>query len=102
MAPAGPPIPEKAFYGLAGRIIQKLRPQTESHPMGNLLEFLACFGNIIGGTAYYPIEDTPHLGNSDLVTGGQSSKARKGTGPDRIKRISHEIQSRWLSSRRPH
>ena len=57
-APAGPPIPEKAFYGLAGRIVQKLRPQTESHPMGNLLEFLACFGNIIGGTAYYQIEDT--------------------------------------------
>ena len=99
-APAGPPIPEKAFYGLAGRIINKLRPQTESHPMGNLLEFLACFGNIIGGTAYYQIEDTQHYGNIDVVTVGQSSKARKGTGQDRINRIARELDSRWFSDRR--
>jgi hypothetical protein len=99
-APAGPPIPEKAFYGLAGRIVNKLRPQTESHPMGNLLEFLACFGNIIGSTAFYQIEDTRHYGNIDVVTVGQSSKARKGTGQDRINRIARELDARWFADRR--
>src|SRR5258708_25645770 len=85
-APAGPPIPEKAFYGLAGRIINKLRPQTESHPMGNLLEFLACFGNIIGGTAYYQIEDTKHYRNIHVGTHGPHSHAAKGNGQERINR----------------
>ena len=35
-----PKVTDKAFYGIAGRIINKLRPNTEAHPMGLLLEFL--------------------------------------------------------------
>jgi len=95
-----PKIPEKVFYGIAGRIINKLRPNTESHPMGNLLEFLAAFGNIIGSTVYYQVEDTKHYSNINVVTVGKSSKARKGTGQNRINRIASALDQNWFTTRR--
>ncbi len=95
-----PKIPENAFYGIAGRIINKIRPNTESHPIGNLLEFLASFGNIIGATAYYKIEDTNHYTNINVVTVGKTSKARKGTGVNRINRITSELDKKWFDDRR--
>jgi len=95
-----PRIPEEAFYGIAGRIIDKLRPNTESHPMGNLLEFLTCFGNIVGATAYYQVEDTKHFTNISVVTVGKSSKARKGTGTNRVNRIASALDQDWFNKRR--
>jgi hypothetical protein len=95
-----PKIQDKAFYGIAGRIVNKLRPNTEAHPMGLLLEFLASFGNIIGSTAFYQIEDTKHYANINVVTVGKSSKARKGTGQDRINRIASMLDQPWFSMRR--
>ena len=95
-----PKIPEKAFYGIAGRIINKLRPNTESHPIGNLLEFLASFGNIIGSTVHYQIENTRHYANINVVTVGKSSKARKGTGQNRINAITRGLDNNWFDQRR--
>jgi hypothetical protein len=94
-----PKITDKAFYGIAGRIINKLRPNTEAHPMGLLLEFLAAFGNMIGSTAYYQVEDSKHYCNINVVTVGKSSKARKGTGADRINRITSDLDRKWFSTR---
>jgi hypothetical protein len=96
----GPPVPEEAFYGLAGQIINKLRPQTESHPMGNLLELLCVFGSILGRSAYYQIEDTKLFSNLFCVTVGQSSKARKGTGQNRVNRIAEHLDHDWYQQRR--
>lgn len=93
------PYSEEIFYGLAGKIIRKLQPNTESHPVGNLLELLACFGNIIGPTAYYEIEDSRHYANLFVVKVGKSSKSRKGTGKARIERIAQSLDAVWYSSR---
>jgi hypothetical protein len=90
---------EDVFYGLAGRIIKKLQPETESHPVGNLLELLATFGNIVGPTAHYVIEDTRHYANINVVKVGKSSKSRKGTGKARIERIASQLDSSWFTSR---
>lgn len=93
------PYSDLIFHGLAGRIIRKLQPQTESHPVGNLLELLATFGNIIGPTAYYLIEDTKHFCNLFVVKVGRSSKSRKGTGSGRIARIASSLDLTWFTSR---
>jgi len=93
------PYSEEIFYGLAGKIIRKLQPNTESHPVGNLLELLACFGNIVGPTAFYEIEDSRHFCNLFLVRVGKSSKSRKGTGRARIERIARSLDENWHSSR---
>lgn len=39
---------DDALYGLAGRIVKKLDPETESHPAAILIEILIGFGSIIG------------------------------------------------------
>lgn len=96
----GPPIPEEALHGLAGQIVKKLRPQTESHPMGLFLEFMGAFGNIIGPCAFYQVEDSRLYTNIFCVTVGQSSKARKGTGQNRINRIAEQLDQKWYRERR--
>jgi RepB DNA-primase N-terminal domain/Protein of unknown function (DUF3987) len=93
------PYSEDIFYGLAGRIIKKLQPETESHPVGNLLELLACFGNIVGASCYYKFEDTKHYTNIFVVKVGKSSKSRKGTGKQRIERIAAQLDPIWYTSR---
>jgi len=82
-----PPINEKMFYGLPGRIIKKLSPETESHPVGNLVELLVVVGSINGHHAYVQVEDTRHYTNLFGVKGGSTADSRKGTGKARIENI---------------
>jgi hypothetical protein len=90
---------DEIFHGLAGRIIKKLQPETESHPVGNLLELLVAYGNIIGPNPYYVIEDTKHFTNLFVVKVGKSSKSRKGTGKARIERVVSGLDLSWFTSR---
>jgi len=94
-----PPLNEKMFYGLAGAIIKKLEPCTESHPAGLLVELLVSFGNVIGRSAYFQIEDTRHYTNEFMVAVGESSRARKGTGKNRIRAIMNLVDPEWLMKR---
>jgi hypothetical protein len=92
-----PTLEADALYGLPGRIIQKLAPQTESHPAAMLVEVLMSFGNVIGHSAYYEVEDTPHYANLFAVKVGRSSKARKGTASARIVKIFRTVDPRWAA-----
>jgi len=94
-----PTLSETALYGLAGRIIKKLDPQTESHPAGNLMELLISFGSVVGRSAYYQVEDTRHYMNEMMVKVGESSRARKGTGKNRIRAIMKHVDADWLDNR---
>jgi len=78
--PSRPQLAGAALYGLAGDIVRKIAPETESHPAGLLIQTLMYFGNVIGRTAYYQAGETRHYGNLFAVTVGDTSKARKGTG----------------------
>src|SRR5439155_24261 len=84
----------------AGRIVKKLAPETESHPAALLLDVLLTFGNIIGRTAHFVVEDTPHYGNLDAVVVGETAKARKGTAHGRIEHIFREVDPKWVLKRR--
>jgi hypothetical protein len=92
-------FPSEALYGLAGRIVEKLTPHTESHPASTLLAVMTRFGNIIGRTAFYCVEDTRHYANLFVVSVGDSSKARKGTGDDRIACVFDGIDKEWQWNR---
>jgi hypothetical protein len=91
-----PTLPGKALFGLAGGIVKKMMPETESHPAALLVEILAQFGNVIGRTAFYKVEETEHRGNLFAVKVGATSKARKGTATARIKCIFKDIDPPWL------
>jgi hypothetical protein len=97
--PARPVLDEAAFYGLAGKIVKKIEPETESDPAGLLVELLVSFGNAIGRNVYYQIEDTKHFTNEFVVTVGRSSRARKGTGRNRIRAIMNIVDPEWLVKR---
>lgn len=96
--PTRPVLRDEVFYGLAGVVTKKLEPCTESHPAGLLVEFLIYFGNVIGRSAYVQIDDTKHFTNEFAVKVGESSRARKGTGKNRIKKIFEDVDSEWLKN----
>ena len=90
-----PELAEQAYYGLAGKIVRTIEPQTESDPVALLVHLLEMTGNCIGRTPYYTVEATRHYLNLFAAFVGKSSKARKGTSADHIKRIFHAIDPAW-------
>ena len=96
---ARPTLDEAVFYGLPGRIIKKLEPQSESHPAGTLIELLISIGNAIGRGPYYQVEDSKHFTNEFAVMVGESAKARKGTAKNRIRAVMRMVDSEWLDKR---
>lgn len=94
-----PQLSEDALYGIAGDIVKKLMPETESHPAAMLIEILMSFGSIIGRGAYYEVEDTKHFGNLFAVKVGITSKARKGTASARISHIFEQVDPEWAGNR---
>jgi len=89
-------ILDGAFHGILGRIIRKLQPQTESHPMGNLLELMTSVGSMIGRTAYAQVEGTKHFCNLFFVRVGVTARSRKGTGKDRVAEIMNLVNPTWM------
>ena len=94
-----PQLSEEALYGIAGDIVKKLMPETESHPAAMLIETLMSFGSIIGRGAYYEVEDTKHFGNLFAVKVGVTSKARKGTASARISTSLSKLDPEWSGNR---
>ena len=90
------PKPDKSiFYGISGEIIKSIEPETESDPIALLISLFVAFGNIIGRKAYYEVEATRHYANLFVVGVGESSRGRKGTSWNIIKRILSEIDPDW-------
>jgi hypothetical protein len=88
-----------AFHGLAGEIVRRIEPHSESDPAALLAQFLLAFGNTAGRAAHWLAEDTPHFTNEFAVVVGQSSVARKGTSLDRILALFAEADLFWSKNR---
>ncbi len=76
---------EKCFYGLAGDFVRLIEPHTEADKMALLIQFLIYFGNIIGRSAYFLVEDNRHYTNLFGVLVGDTANGRKGTSLGRVK-----------------
>ena len=86
-SPTWPQMSPAAFYGLAGDIVKTIAPHSEADPVAVLIHLLVMFGNIIGRSAYYPVEATRHYMNIFAVCVGESSKGRKGTSAGHPRRL---------------
>lgn len=99
----GPPWPAPlnpaAFHGLAGEIVKRIEPHTESDPAALLAQFLLAFGNAAGRRAHWLAEETPHFTNEFAVIVGQSSIARKGTSLDWILALFADADLYWRKNR---
>ena len=86
------PEPPKAdaFRGLAGEIVSIIEPHSEADPIALLSQFLVGFGNVIGRSAYFPVEADRHYANLFAVLVGPTSKARKGSALSHVKKVLRE------------
>jgi hypothetical protein len=88
-APAGWPAAPgpAAYHGLIGEIVNRLSPETEADPVAILTQLLIAFGTAVGRGAYFEIEATRHHPHEFLLLVGESSRARKGSSWDHVRRV---------------
>jgi hypothetical protein len=76
-----------AYHGLIGEIVKKISPETEADPVAILTQLLVAFGTAVGRDAYFEIEATRHHPHQFLLLVGESSRARKGSSWDHVRRL---------------
>jgi hypothetical protein len=97
--PGNPELGEAALYGVAGLAVRALAPHTEAPPAAILLQLLAAFGNAAGPAPHCMVDATRHGLNLFVVLVGESSKARKGTSWNQIRRLFAEVDHPWVAER---
>jgi hypothetical protein len=86
----------EAYYGLAGKFVSLTLPHTEGDPVALLTQFLILFGNVIGRSAYFRVEETYHYAKDNPVIVGNSSKSRKGTAKDHVDKRFEKADPQWF------
>jgi hypothetical protein len=81
-----PPAPA-VYHELLGEIVKTISPHTEADPIAILTQLLVAFGAAIGRGAYFTVEATRHHPNQFMLLCGDSSKARKGSSWDHVRRL---------------
>jgi hypothetical protein len=99
--PGGWPTPPKAdaLYGLGGRIVRAIEPQTEADPVAILAQLLVAYGNVIGHHAQRRVGATSHHTNEFVLLVGPSAKGRKGSSWDYVEEIFRAIEPSWVDAR---
>ena len=95
-------IAQEGFYGLAGKCLAELSPQTEGDPNAILTQFLTYYGNVVGRGSYVKVGPTAHFANLYNIVVGQSAYARKGTSLSAVSAVFSDErvgQSRWAKNR---
>ena len=87
------------FTASRGLVVRALAPHTEAHPAAILLQLLAAFGNAVGPAPHCMVDATRHGLNLFVVLVGESSKARKGTSWNQIRRLFAEVDHPWVDQR---
>lgn len=92
-APAGwPAAPAPAVYHqLLGEIVTTIAPHTEADPIAILTQLLVAFGAAVGRGAWFTVEATRHHANEFMLLVGDSSKARKGSSWDHVRRLLADV-----------
>jgi hypothetical protein len=94
-APAGwPAPPAPAVYDeLLGEIVTTIAPHTEADPVAILTQLLVAFGAAAGRGAWFTVEATRHHANEFMLLVGDSSKARKGSSWDHVRRLLADVDA---------
>lgn len=87
--PAGWPAPPApaVYHELLGEIVKRIAPHTEADPVAILTQLLVAFGGAVGRGAWFQVEATRHHPNEFMLLVGDSSKARKGSSWDHVRRL---------------
>jgi hypothetical protein len=82
-----PELQGPAFRGIAGEIARAASENTEVDPVAVIATTMTFAGAVFGRNRYYNIGDTQHHGRLFTALVGASSKARKGTSLDPVRKI---------------
>jgi hypothetical protein len=93
------PLARQAFHGIAGEIVRAIEPHTEADPSALLFQLLGGFGNLIGRGPHTIADGARHGCNLFAAIVGVSSKGRKGTASNHIRRVLEAIDSQWAGRR---
>ena len=91
------PLDKAAYYGVIGDWVKRVDPNTEADPAALLFQGLNIFGNMFGPNPYFMVEATEHRCNENLLLVGATSKGRKGTSMDHVRRIGKLVDTSWES-----
>lgn len=94
-----PKLKPQAFYGLSGRIVECIEPESEADPAAILVHVLLGVGNLIGRSIYAMVEKTRHGCNEFAVLVGQSGKGRKGQAWSTPKALLETVNPEWAVHR---
>ena len=88
-APAGWPAPPDpaVHHELVGEIVKTISPHTEADPVAILTQLLVAFGAAVGRRAWFTVEATRHHPHEFMLLVGDSSRARKGSSWDHVRRL---------------
>lgn len=95
LTPWPTPLSSSALYGVVGQIVQAIEPHTEADPSAMLMQFLTCFGSLIGRTAYFILDGSKHFTNLFLIVIGASATGRKGTSFNHVKNLLNAVDPNW-------
>lgn len=93
--PAGWPAPPApaVYHELLGEIVARIAPHTEADPAAILTQLLVAFGAAVGRGAHFQVEATLHHANEFMLLVGDSSKARKGSSWDHVRRLLGDVDA---------
>jgi hypothetical protein len=94
-----PGLQAQAFHGLAGEIVRRVEPYSESDQAALLLNTLVAFGSVSGCSAHATVNHDEHPGRLNVVQVGESSKGRKGMGWTLSKHLFSLVDKEWARER---
>ena len=90
-----PTMDDAAYHGFAGEFVRTISPHSEADPVALLVQFLICFGSIVGRCSYYQVESDRHYTNLFAALVGQTSRGRKGTSFGRVMAVARGADPQW-------
>jgi hypothetical protein len=90
----------EALSGLAGDVVSAIEPSTEGDPNAILLEFLACFGSLLGSRPHLLIDERRHPLKVWVLVVGATASGKKGTGLGRVLSLLDDVDPSWKQRRR--
>jgi hypothetical protein len=98
----GSPWPELdplALHGLAGELVRRIEPETESDPVALLVDLLTSFGAAVGPGPHMWVDRTEHPARLFSLIIGDTARARKGTSRNNIAALMNVADERWAATR---
>jgi hypothetical protein len=93
------PPATQAFHGIAGEIVRTIEPHSEADPAALLFHLLSGFGNLIGRGPHTLADGARHGSNLFAAIVGVSSKGRKGTAWNHVRRVLEAVEPQWATNR---